>query len=114
MNLEFFLGILNALNSGDVINEAAHAIRPYEVESGSTDRALNSTMDSLTRVFRGRAADIPSMGYAARFAHQLRDRAYSDELRAAAAALDKVEIDRLRVKPVVKITGDILGADDGG
>ncbi len=106
MNLEFFLGILNALNSGDVINEAAHAIRPYEVESGSTDRALNSAMDSLARVFRDRAADIPAMGFAARFIHQLRDRAYSDELRASAAVLDKVEIDRLRVKPIVKITGE--------
>ncbi len=32
MNLDFFLGILNALNCGDVMNEVAYAIRPYEVE----------------------------------------------------------------------------------
>jgi predicted nucleotide-binding protein (sugar kinase/HSP70/actin superfamily) len=106
MNLDFFLGILNALNSGDVINEAAHAIRPYEVEPGSTDHALNSAMDSLSRVFQGRAAGIPPMGSAARFVHQLRDRAYTNALRAAASTLDTVEVDRLRVRPIVKITGE--------
>ncbi len=37
MNLDFFLGILNALNCGDVMNEVAYAIRPYEVNAGETD-----------------------------------------------------------------------------
>ena len=41
MNLDFFLGILNALNCGDVMNEVAYAIRPYEVNAGETDRVLD-------------------------------------------------------------------------
>ena len=106
MNLEFFLGILNALNSGDVINEAAHAIRPYEVVPGSTDRALTSAMQSLALVFRTRASGIPPMGGTARFLHQLRDDAYTHALHDAARILDTVEVDRLRVKPIVKITGE--------
>jgi predicted nucleotide-binding protein (sugar kinase/HSP70/actin superfamily) len=32
MNLDFFLGILNALNCGDIMNEVGYAIRPYEVD----------------------------------------------------------------------------------
>ncbi len=38
MNIDFFLGILNALNCGDVMNEVAYALRPYEVNAGETDR----------------------------------------------------------------------------
>ena len=41
MNLDFFLGILNALNCGDVMNEVAYALRPYEVNAGETDRVLD-------------------------------------------------------------------------
>src|SRR6202789_4396979 len=36
MNLDFFLGILNALNCGDVMNEVGYAIRPFEVNPGET------------------------------------------------------------------------------
>src|SRR4051794_26178448 len=52
MNLDFFLGILNALNCGDVMNEVAYALRPYEIEAGATDRALDDGMDYLHEVFR--------------------------------------------------------------
>ena len=52
MNLDFFLGILNALNCGDVMNEVAYAIRPYETTAGETDRILDETMDYMHEVFR--------------------------------------------------------------
>src|SRR4029079_13697861 len=88
MNLEFFLGILNALNSDDVINEAAHAIRPYQVQSGATDQAIHDAMELLAHHFHTRIADSPAMGSAARFIRQLRDRAYTDSLRNAASTLN--------------------------
>src|SRR5579862_421880 len=52
MNLDFFLGILNALNCGDVMNEVAYALRPYEINPGETDRVLDAEMDYLHEVFR--------------------------------------------------------------
>ncbi len=52
MNLDFFLGILNALNCGDVMNEVAYALRPYEVNAGETDRVLDESMDYMHEVFR--------------------------------------------------------------
>ena len=52
MNLDFFLGILNALNCGDVLNEVAYAIRPYEVNAGETDGKLDEAMDYMHEVFR--------------------------------------------------------------
>jgi predicted nucleotide-binding protein (sugar kinase/HSP70/actin superfamily) len=42
MNPRFFLGLLRALISGDVINGMGYRLRPYELEPGATDRALES------------------------------------------------------------------------
>ena len=36
MNVDFFLAILNALNIGDILNDVAYQIRPYEVNAGET------------------------------------------------------------------------------
>ncbi len=52
MNLDFFLGMLNAMLLGDLLNEVAYQIRPYEIEKGDTDRALEESMDDLPEVFR--------------------------------------------------------------
>jgi predicted nucleotide-binding protein (sugar kinase/HSP70/actin superfamily) len=106
MNVDFFLGILNALNVGDMLNEASYAVRPYEIESGSTDRCMQSATDSLHQVFRDRMSRNRSGGPTGKFIGQLRDDTYVRALRDAAEALDGVEIDRLRVKPIVKITGE--------
>src|SRR5579863_5814082 len=51
MNLDFFLGILNALNCGDVLNEVAYALRPYEVNPGEVDQQLDRMMDYMHDVF---------------------------------------------------------------
>src|SRR5271169_1081624 len=52
MNLDFFLNILNAMNIGDVINDVAYQIRPFEVNPGETDRVLDESMDLLQEVMR--------------------------------------------------------------
>jgi len=40
MNPAFFLGILKAIISGDVINGMGYRMRPFELEAGATDRAI--------------------------------------------------------------------------
>src|SRR5436309_4325241 len=52
MNLDFFLVILNAMNIGDIVNDVAYQIRPYEVNAGETDRVLDECMDLLQEVMR--------------------------------------------------------------
>jgi len=37
MNLDFFLNLLNGLNMGDIINEVAYQVRPFEQNPGETD-----------------------------------------------------------------------------
>jgi predicted nucleotide-binding protein (sugar kinase/HSP70/actin superfamily) len=119
MNLDFFLGILNALNAGDVVNEAAYAMRPYEVTAGDTAGCLDRVMDSLHRAFRAKRPWKPGDDTSAapgrfrktaaclrQFADQLWGNHYTQPLLEAARLLDSVELDRLRVKPIVKVTGE--------
>ncbi len=47
INLDFFLNLLNALNMGDVINEVAHQIRPFEANPGETDAVLDECIDYM-------------------------------------------------------------------
>ena len=43
MNPAFFLGLLKAIIAGDVINGMGYRLRPFEVETGATDRAIEKT-----------------------------------------------------------------------
>jgi predicted nucleotide-binding protein (sugar kinase/HSP70/actin superfamily) len=43
MNPKFFMGLLKAIVSGDVINGMGYRLRPFEVEAGATDRAIEKT-----------------------------------------------------------------------
>jgi predicted nucleotide-binding protein (sugar kinase/HSP70/actin superfamily) len=122
MNLEFFLGILNAMNIGDVVNEVAHRIRPYEVVPGATDDALRESMDDLYEVMRskrgwrleGRLASIlrgapgavERIELIGRFFDQLYGDGYMRGIRRVRDRMDRVEVDRTRVRPIVKITGE--------
>ena len=119
MNLDFFLGILNALNCGDVINEVGYAIRPFEANPGDTDRALNDAMDTMQDVFRrkrpwnldaGLAKYLGGFSdtaeYIGKFVNQLKGDDYVPHLERCRDRFNEVEIDRLRVKPIVKITGE--------
>ena len=47
MNPAFFLGLLRALIAGDVINGMGYRLRPYERETGATDRAIRATQETL-------------------------------------------------------------------
>jgi predicted nucleotide-binding protein (sugar kinase/HSP70/actin superfamily) len=40
MNPKFFVGLLKAIIAGDVINGMGYRMRPFEVEAGATDRAI--------------------------------------------------------------------------
>jgi predicted nucleotide-binding protein (sugar kinase/HSP70/actin superfamily) len=119
MNLDFFLGILNALNCGDVMNEVAYAIRPYEVTEGETDRVLGENMDVLHEAFRTKRpwqlSDNSSrrLGgfsgtaeYLGKFLNQLKGDDYVPALQRCRDRFNQIEVDRLRVKPIVKITGE--------
>jgi len=121
MNLDFFLGILNALNIGDVVNDTAYQIRPYEVNPGETDRVLDECMDLLQEVMRRKQpytleGKLGSMlkntsfsGTAVmvgKFLNQLYGDDYTAALEEVRDRFNAIPIDRTRVKPLVKVTGE--------
>src|SRR5579872_294189 len=119
MNLDFFLGILNALNCGDVMNEVAYALRPYEVNAGQTDEVLDAGMDYLHEVFRKKqpwklegvlskylGGFSDKAEYIGKFVNQLKGDDYVPALQHCRDKFNEIDIDRLRVKPIVKITGE--------
>ena len=122
MNVDFFLGFLNALNMGDVLNDVGYQMRPFEVEEGATDRAMERAMEDLKEVFlthRNQRLDgrmgaflksLPAVGgmaeNAGKFADALLGKEYIEALGEVADNLRTVRVDRTRVKPIVKITGE--------
>lgn len=119
MNLDFFLGILNAMNCGDVLNEVAYAIRPFETAPGDTDAVLERVMDYMHEVFRKKqpwtvddnlakylGGFKDSAEYIGKFVNQLKSDEYTASLERCRDQFNEIEVDRLRVKPIVKITGE--------
>jgi predicted nucleotide-binding protein (sugar kinase/HSP70/actin superfamily) len=120
------MGMLNALNLGDVINELVYQVRPFEVTKGETDRVIRESVDTLTRTLRERkrwhimeAAPKWARPYLekhkkiegisctlGKIAHNLYGKEYVDALHTCRDSIDAIEVDRLRVKPVIKITGE--------
>ena len=121
MNVDFFLAILNALNIGDIINDVAYQIRPYEVNAGETDRVLEESMEMLHEVMRrrqpwllhGKTGDLlkktnfaGTAEFIGKFLNQLFGDGIMAGLREVRERFAAIPIDRTRVKPIVKITGE--------
>ena len=121
LNVDFFLAILNALNIGDIINDVAYQIRPYEVNAGETDRVLEDSMEMLHEVLRrrqpwllhGKTGELlkktrfaGTAEYLGKFMHQLFGDDIVAALREVRDRFSAIAIDRTRVKPIVKITGE--------
>ncbi len=87
INIPIALAFLRALVLGDMINELGYKIRPYEVHTGETDRA----MEEAKRV----------IGDALR-----EGRTIVRTLRKVKKLFESIEADYTRVKPKVKIIGE--------
>ncbi|HZT40094.1 MAG TPA: hypothetical protein VFA28_19530 [Bryobacteraceae bacterium] len=126
--VDFGMGMLNALHLGDTMQDLIHQIRPYEVHKGETDRVFEEAVDELARMLRERRPfeileatsgwlreylsrpekkklknTLNTLG---KIREHLYGKTYIEALEACRARLDAIEVDRLRVKPIVKITGE--------
>ncbi|MCH7781730.1 activator of (R)-2-hydroxyglutaryl-CoA dehydratase [candidate division KSB1 bacterium] len=122
LNLDFFLGLINALNMGDIINEVGFQIRPFEVNPGETDRVLAESMEFLYETLKSQPAFklkeskwkfldyIPGIksksDYIGKFLNQLYGESLVDAFKEVRDRFDKIPVDKTKVKPVVKITGE--------
>ena len=87
MNPTFFWGVIRAIMIGDAVNALGYRIRPYEVEAGATDRALETSKRIITKAFETNTS-LPLA------------------LLKVRRELGKVKVDRTRVKPRVGIIGE--------
>ena len=45
LNPDFFLGLVNCINMGDLLNEFTNQLRPYEIRPGQTDEVLAQALN---------------------------------------------------------------------
>lgn len=123
-SVDFGMNTMPAFILGDLLNSAQHRLRPFELQTGAVDRGIAKIADSVAEHFRSyRGFEfgdcIPAFlipGRKSRFyrfpntfgkvwSHLYGD-ALATVLPAASNELQKIEVDWLRVKPVVKVIGE--------
>ena len=87
INLDFALGLVRAIMAGDVINLIGYRTRPYELEPGSTDRAMADSKEILRKAFARNGSIIAALARCRR-------------------RMSKVKVDRSVPKPRVSIIGE--------
>jgi predicted nucleotide-binding protein (sugar kinase/HSP70/actin superfamily) len=124
--VDFGFGMLNAMHLGDVINDLVYQVRPFEVKKGETDRVFRETVDGLCEDLKNRRAfEIEQLApdwakpkfknnkilrntvnVFGKWHEHMWGKDYLHALQTARDKLNSIEVDRTRVKPVVKITGE--------
>ena len=102
LNLPITLGCLWAIFCTDLVQDLEYQVRPYEIVPGQTDAVVRESIDHLCEVFRAR----PTHGPYRAVAWHLTTSYFTKALREVHRKFDAIEVDRLRVKPKVKITGE--------
>ena len=96
-------GIVWAILCTDVLQDLEYQTRPYEVFSGKTDTVVAECVELLCDAFRARPR------YGRRWtvlAWHLSTSYFARVLDEIAGKFAAIEVDRLRLKPIVKITGE--------
>lgn len=134
LSLLLGLGALNAFQVADVLNDLSYSVRPFEVVPGSTNRQLDAAMALLADDFRNRrhldpATRLPAWLWTRLSRRKvtrvttdvilnMREHVYgplmTGVMERCRETLAAVEVDRLRVKPVVKITGEFWAQSTEG
>jgi predicted nucleotide-binding protein (sugar kinase/HSP70/actin superfamily) len=84
---EFFIAMIKGIVAGDVLNALGYRIRPYEVEAGATDRAIEESKKIIYEALYRRTNVLWAL-YQAR------------------KVMETVKVDRTRPRPKVSIIGE--------
>ena len=96
-------GLVWAILCADVLTDLEYLTRPYEVAPGQTDQVLRDSIEYLHGIFH----DRPAMsGKWTTLGWHLLTGYFTRALREVRKRWSAIEVDRLRVKPRVKITGE--------
>lgn len=103
VDMPLTLGMLWAILCADVVQSLEYQVRPYEVVPGETDRVSREAVEHLAQAFRDRPRRDGKWGA---LAWHLGTGHFVEALREVHRRFGAIEVDRLQVKPVVKITGE--------
>ena len=103
IDMPFTLGAVWALIATDIVQDLEYKTRPYEVNAGETERTVRECVELLYDAFRKRPARGKKLGAVA---WHLGTDYFVKAMREVRRRFDRIEVDRLRVKPLVKITGE--------
>jgi predicted nucleotide-binding protein (sugar kinase/HSP70/actin superfamily) len=103
ITLPFSTGIIWAVLCADLLTDLEYLTRPYEATPGQTDQVLRQSIAYLYDVFRRRPLRGKKWGILAW--HLLTDY-FTAALREVKTQWDVITVNRVQVKPKVKITGE--------
>jgi predicted nucleotide-binding protein (sugar kinase/HSP70/actin superfamily) len=103
LNLPFTLGAVWAVVASDLVQDLEYQTRPYEVQPGATERTVRESVEHLYQVFR--ESPVRGKKWSAPLWYLSSDY-FEKAMREVYRKFQGIEVDRLRVKPVVKITGE--------
>lgn len=103
INPPLSLGLIWAILCGDLLTDLEYMTRPYEVVPGETNRVLKESVECLYQVFRNRPLQKSTWQT---FGWHLFTGYFVRALNEIKKKWDAIEVDRLRVKTKVKITGE--------
>jgi predicted nucleotide-binding protein (sugar kinase/HSP70/actin superfamily) len=102
LDVPMTLGCLWGIFCTDLVQDLEYQVRPYEVVPGRTDAVVRESVELLYEIFRRR----PRHGPWRSMAWHLTTSSFTKALREIHKKFSAIEVDRLRVKPSVKITGE--------
>lgn len=125
LSLHLGLGVLNAFTFADALQAFACEVRPYERVAGSTDRRIEQAMERVAALLASRRR-VSAPAWLCRIAGRKMTEPWlnayahlygpwtAEALDACRVSLEDIEVDRLRVKPVVKVTGEFWAQSTEG
>jgi predicted nucleotide-binding protein (sugar kinase/HSP70/actin superfamily) len=102
LNLPLTLGLLWSIFLTDLLQDLEYQVRPYEVVPGATEAVVKDCVEYLAGVLR----DRPRHGPYRTLVWYLTTPYFTRALREIHRRFSTIEVDRLRAKPIVKITGE--------
>lgn len=126
-SVDFGFNALHAFILGDLLNDLQHRLRAYEAHPGSTDRAIATIIDDITSFFAREGFDleryIPNAlldrigqgrsspwyrtpNTLGKIVSHLLGNQLPNQLTLSKKHIHKLDVDLLRVKPVVKVIGE--------
>lgn len=103
LDMPLTIGAVAAAMISDIVRDMEFQLRPYEIVPGSSERASKAAIEELHAAFVARPRRGRKWGA---LAWHVITSYFSDALKSALAHFDDVEVDRLRVKPKVMVTGE--------